>query len=95
MGDFLQKVIKVVRIVLYGPTISQSDYRKADPYQLPSNETKSSTGSWVLACGFWLFNKDPDVIFILIKSVIKSLKIFRGVKTLLWKMKLKRSNLLK
>ena len=31
---FLQKLKKVVRIVLYGPAISQSDCRKAGPYQL-------------------------------------------------------------
>ena len=37
MGDFLQKLIKVVRIVLYGPTISQSDCKKAGLYQLPFN----------------------------------------------------------
>ena len=35
MDDFLQKLKKVVRIVLYGPAISQSDFRKAGPYQLP------------------------------------------------------------
>ena len=35
--DFLQKLKKVVRIVLYGPAISQSDCRKAGPYQLPYN----------------------------------------------------------
>ena len=34
---FSAEVEKVVRIVVYGPAISQSDYRKADPYQLPSN----------------------------------------------------------
>ena len=37
MGDFLQKLKKVVRIVLYGPAIGQSDCRKAGPYQLPFN----------------------------------------------------------
>ena len=35
--DLLQKLKKVVRIVLYGPAISQSDCRKAGPYQLPCN----------------------------------------------------------
>ena len=35
MDDFLQKLKTVVRIVLYGPAISQSDCMKADPYQLP------------------------------------------------------------
>ena len=35
--DFLQKLKKVVRIVLYGLAINQSDCRKAGPYQLPSN----------------------------------------------------------
>ena len=35
--DFLQKLKKVARIVLYGPAISQSDCRKAGPYQLPYN----------------------------------------------------------
>ena len=39
MDDFLQKLKKVVRIVLYGPDISQSDYRKAGPYELPYNNT--------------------------------------------------------
>ena len=38
MYDFLQKLKKVVRIVLYGPAISQSDWRKAGPYQLPFNK---------------------------------------------------------
>ena len=37
MNDFLQKLKKVVRIVLYGPAISQSDCRKAGPYQLAYN----------------------------------------------------------
>ena len=37
--DFLQKLKKVVRIVLYGPAISQSDCRKAGPYQFPYNNT--------------------------------------------------------
>ena len=35
--DFLQKLKKVVRIVLYGSAISQSDCRKAGPYQLVYN----------------------------------------------------------
>ena len=35
MDDFLQKLKKVVPIVLYGHAISQSDCRKAGPYQLP------------------------------------------------------------
>ena len=35
MDDFLQKLKKVVRIVLYGPAIRQSACRKAGPYQLP------------------------------------------------------------
>ena len=35
MDDFLQKLKKVVRIVLYGLAISKSDCRKAGPYQLP------------------------------------------------------------
>ena len=34
MNDFLQKLKKVVLIVLYGPAISQSDCRKAGWYQL-------------------------------------------------------------
>ena len=38
MDDFLQKLKKVVCIVLYGPAISQSDCRKAGPYHLPSNK---------------------------------------------------------
>ena len=37
MDDFLQKLKKVVPVVLYGPAISQSDCRKAGPYQLPYN----------------------------------------------------------
>ena len=43
MNDFLQKLKKVVRIMLYGPAISQSDCRKAGPYQLPYNETDYNT----------------------------------------------------
>ena len=39
MDDFLQKLKKVVRVVLYGPAISQSDCRKAGPYHLPYNNT--------------------------------------------------------
>ena len=34
MNDFLQKLKKVVRIVLYGPAISQSDCRKSGLCQL-------------------------------------------------------------
>ena len=45
MDDFLQKLKKVVRTVLYGPAISQSDGRKPGPYQLPlinlNNENSS------------------------------------------------------
>ena len=37
MDDFLQKLKKVVHIVLYGPAISESDCRNASPYQLPNN----------------------------------------------------------
>ena len=37
MDDFLQMLKKVVRIVLYGPAISQSDCGKTGPYQLPYN----------------------------------------------------------
>ena len=37
MDDFMQKLKKVVRIVLYGLVISQSDCTKAGPYQLPYN----------------------------------------------------------
>ena len=39
MDDFLQKLKKVVHFMLYGPAISQSDCRKASPYQLPLNNT--------------------------------------------------------
>ena len=38
MDDFLRKLKKVVRIVLYGTAISQSDCRKAGPHQLPCNK---------------------------------------------------------
>ena len=44
MDDFPQKLKKLVRIVLYGPAISQSDYRKASPYQLPCNNNDLLTG---------------------------------------------------
>ena len=41
MDDFLRKLKKVVRIVvcivLYGPAISQSECKKAGPYQLSYN----------------------------------------------------------
>ena len=39
-GWFYAEVEKVVRIVLYGPAISQADCRKAGPYQLPYNNYK-------------------------------------------------------
>ena len=45
MDDFLQKLKKVVRIVLYGPAISQSDCRKAGPYQLPYDNVLHCTSS--------------------------------------------------
>ena len=45
MDDFLQKLKKVVRIVLYGPAISQSDCRKAGPYQLAYNN-RLDTDTW-------------------------------------------------
>ena len=48
MDDFLQKLKKVVRIVLYGPAISQSDYRKASPYQLPFNKSWYSRRTWLV-----------------------------------------------
>ena len=35
MDDFLKKLKKLVRIVLYGRAISQPDCKKASPYQLP------------------------------------------------------------
>ena len=38
MDDFLQKLKKVVRTVLYGPAVSQSYCRKPGPYQLPYNK---------------------------------------------------------
>ena len=44
MDDFLQKLKKVVRIVLYGPVISQSDCKKASPYQLPSIMENTNVG---------------------------------------------------
>ena len=42
MDDSLQKLKKVVGIVLYGLAISQSDCRKTSPYQLPSNNMTES-----------------------------------------------------
>ena len=39
--DFLQKLKKVVCIVLYGPAVSQSDCRKAGPYQLSCNNIRN------------------------------------------------------
>ena len=44
MDDFLQQLKKVVRIVLYGAAIGQSDCKKAGPYQLPSNNYYLLTG---------------------------------------------------
>ena len=38
MDDFLQKLKKVVRVVLNGPAISQSDCKKTSPYQLQYNK---------------------------------------------------------
>ena len=44
MDDFLQKLKKLIRIVLYGLAISQSDCRKGGPYQLSSNNYYLLTG---------------------------------------------------
>ena len=44
MDNFLQKLKKVVRIVLYGPAISQSDCKKAGPYQLTYNNIEEEQG---------------------------------------------------
>ena len=38
LDDFLQKLKKLVRIVLYGPAVSQSSCRKAGPYPLPHDK---------------------------------------------------------
>ena len=43
MDDFLQKLKKVIHIVLYGPAISQSDSMEAGPNQLPSIKIISET----------------------------------------------------
>ena len=42
MDDFLQKLKKVARIVLYGPAISKSDCKKVGPYQLAYNNEHPS-----------------------------------------------------
>ena len=52
MDDFLQKLKKVVRIMLYGPAISQSDCRKAGPYQLPYKIYKRTSHQWP-SCANW------------------------------------------
>ena len=48
MDDFQQKLKKVVCIVLYGPAISQSDFRKVGQYQLTYNKgnTVWSNNKW-------------------------------------------------
>ena len=43
MDDFLQKLKKVVRI---GPAISQSDCRKAVPYQFPYDNSRYNHASF-------------------------------------------------
>ena len=43
MGDFLQKLKMVVRIVLYRPAISQSGCKKAGPYQLQYNNRRGKS----------------------------------------------------
>ena len=48
MDDFPQKLKKVVRIVLYGPAISQSDCRKAGPYQLHVINSDTYVSSTIL-----------------------------------------------
>ena len=44
MDDFLEKLKKVVRIVLYGPAINQSDNMKAGPYWLPFIKIRYNLG---------------------------------------------------
>ena len=71
MDDFLQKLKngwfsaklkKVVRIVLYGPAISQSDCRKTGPYQLPLNNTLYSVSNKMVSIKN--FNSDLFITFI-------------------------------
>ena len=67
MDDFLQKLKKVVRTVLYGPAISQSDCRKPGPYQLPSNKIK-----YVIQHVFLIYNSER--LFNLEKSNVNGIK---------------------
>ena len=60
MDDFPQKLKKVVRIVLYGPVISQSDCRKTGLYQLPSNNISLITTGWTVYTEKYKA-RDPDV----------------------------------
>ena len=50
IDDFLQKLKKVVRIVLYGPAVSQSDCRKTSLYQLPQNKVRYGTVQYSTVC---------------------------------------------
>ena len=50
MDDFPKKLKKIVRIVLYGPAISQSDCRKPGPYQLPCNNKKYKPWKTIKKC---------------------------------------------
>ena len=43
VDDFLKNVKKMVRIVLYGPAVSQSDCRKPCPHQLPCGKIEHNT----------------------------------------------------
>ena len=52
-GQFSVKFEKVVRVVLYGSAISQSDCRKAGPYQLPCNKVINLTKSEYSTYSFW------------------------------------------
>ena len=67
MDDFLQKMKEMVRIVLYGPAVSQSDYRKASPYQRPYiHQNKTSEAYWGTLYSF------KSMLFVHnIRSVIK------------------------
>ena len=66
-GRFLQKLKKAVRIVLYGPAISQSDCRKAGPYQSSSNNIiiliTNSLIRGTISCGLLRWELEMHITF--------------------------------
>ena len=67
MDDFLQKLKKVVRTVLYGPPISQSDCRK--PVRISCNIINTFTNKEITVCFIELPETCIQICFIVMREL--------------------------